>query len=239
MRVYGDASKEYQLGFQEPVTSVSEGIMRFHNDVMIVLVFIVVFVIFILGRIILEYREDVSKESDKVVHGVMIEVIWTVTPALILMVIAVPSFTLLYAMDEVVEPSMTVKVIGRQWNWCYEIDDGEEGIEYESYMINEEDLEVGELRLLEVDNRLILPVEKHIRLIVTASDVMHSFAIPSAGVKIDCIPGRLNEVTMYMKREGVYYGQCSELCGVNHAFMPICVEVVSVDEYIRRIGERE
>ena len=149
------------------------------------------------------------------------------------MIVGIPSFTLLYGIDEVIESDVTVKVVGNQWYWSYEYSDVESEVEFDSYMINDDELKIGELRLLEVDNRLVLPVEKHIRLIVTASDVLHSFAVPSFGVKVDGVPGRLNEVSTYVKRLGVYYGQCSELCGVNHSFMPICVEVVSVDDYIK------
>lgn len=235
-----DAGKDWGLGLQEPTTPIQEGIIAFHNDLMCVMVFVSSFVSFILYRIIWNYEERRSTSRSERVHGTLIEVIWTVTPGLILCLVAVPSFTLLYAVDEVIEPGLTVKVIGKQWYWTYEysdVDGEENGLEYDSYMLNEDDLEEGELRLLEVDNRLILPVETHVRLIVTASDVLHSFAVPSFGVKMDACPGRLNEVSLFVKREGVYYGQCSELCGVNHAFMPICVEVVSIPVYLEWISE--
>ena len=238
MRVYSDGIKEWQLGFQTPATAISESIIKFHNDLMLLLVFVVVFVGFLLFRTVWHFRSGRNKVVNKNVHGTVIEVVWTVIPAVLLMIVGIPSFTLLYGIDEVIESDVTVKVVGNQWYWSYEYSDVESEVEFDSYMINDDELKIGELRLLEVDNRLVLPVEKHIRLIVTASDVLHSFAVPSFGVKVDGVPGRLNEVSTYVKRLGVYYGQCSELCGVNHSFMPICVEVVSVDDYIKWLSEK-
>ena len=172
----------------------------------------------------------------------MIEVAWTVTPSLILMVIAVPSFALLYSMDEIVDPSITLKAIGHQWYWTYELSDystsDEESIVFDSYMIPEDDLTLGQLRLLEVDNRVVLPVQTHVRVIVTAADVLHSWAVPSLGVKCDAVPGRLNQTSFFLQREGVFYGQCSEICGANHGFMPIVVEGVSLDEYVSWISNK-
>lgn len=230
-----DGISSYQYGLQNPASPIAEGIWRFHNDLMGVMVFVVIFVGWMLGRSIVKYRSGVSKKSDGVVHGTLVEIVWTVTPAVVLGIVAVPSFTLLYAVEEIVEPEITVKAIGNQWYWSYEFNDTIKNtlaIEYDSYMLGEEDLELGELRLLDVDNRLVVPVETNIRMIVTASDVLHNWTVPALGVKIDACPGRLNEVCMFIKREGVYYGQCSELCGVNHAFMPICVIAVSKEEFI-------
>lgn len=142
-----------------------------------------------------------------------------------MILIAIPSFALLYAIDELIDPLVTMKVIGRQWYWSYETTDLASGreVSFDSYMVVEDDLELGDLRLLEVDNRLKLPVQTSVRLIVTASDVIHSWAVPSLGVKMDACPGRLNQVSLMIQRPGTYYGQCSELCGVNHSFMPIAV----------------
>jgi len=152
------------------------------------------------------------------------------------MFIAIPSFTLLYMMDEVIDPSITIKAIGHQWYWSYEysdyVDSDDEALVYDSYMTQEEDLSKGEFRLLEVDNRIVLPVNTNVRVICTSADVLHSFAIPSLGVKIDCVPGRLNQIGFNIKREGTFYGQCSELCGVNHGFMPIVVDVVPLEHYM-------
>lgn len=191
----------------------------------------------------------------KIVHGTVIEVIWTIIPTLILICIAIPSFSLLYSMDEIIEPHVTVKAIGYQWFWSYEYGQNQEDLgiqfnyltdvlkfnykveskiefEYDSVLIPDDELILGEHRLLEVDEPLVLPVDTHIRLIVTAGDVLHSWAVPALGIKIDAVPGRLSQVGLYIKRAGVFYGQCSELCGVNHGFMPIVVHAVSVDDYI-------
>lgn len=175
-------------------------------------------------------------------HGMLIEIIWTVTPAIILFIIAVPSFSLLYAMDEIISPTITIKTIGHQWYWSYEYSDYQteegEALNYESYMIPEEDLELGQFRLLEVDNNMVIPVNTHIRIIVSAADVLHSWAIPSLGIKCDAVPGRLNQTSVFVKREGLYYGQCSEICGVNHGFMPIVVEAVNLPQYISWISNK-
>lgn len=235
--IYADGIREMQLGIQDPASPLQEGIINFHHDLMVVMIFVVVFVGVILGRALYHFDESKSKVAKPEVHGTVIEIVWTIIPALILMVIAVPSFTLLYAVDEVVDPSLTVKVVGHQWYWSYELSDIGEGVEFDSYMIAEEDLAEGELRLLEVDNRLVIPAETHIRFIVTSADVLHCFAMPSFGIKLDACPGRLNEVSTFVKRPGVFYGQCSELCGVNHAFMPICVEVVKMADYLSWLEE--
>ena len=151
------------------------------------------------------------------------------------MIIAIPSFALLYSLDEVVNPSMTLKVIGHQWYWSYEYSDSSNPkniLNFDSYMKSEEDLTLGNFRLLEVDNRIVLPIKIHIRLLVTAADVLHSWAVPSLGIKVDACPGRLNQVFLFLKREGVFYGQCSEICGINHGFMPIVVQGVKIDKFI-------
>mmetsp|Transcript_19653 Transcript_19653/g.46915 ORF Transcript_19653/g.46915 Transcript_19653/m.46915 type:complete len:196 (+) Transcript_19653:757-1344(+) len=175
-------------------------------------------------------------------HGETIEVVWTVTPAIVLMIIGFPSFTLLYSMDEVIDPAVTLKVNGAQWYWIYEYSDyvKEDGepITFESYMVPEEDLEPGDLRLLEVDNRVVLPTNTHLRILVTAKDVIHCWAVPSLGIKMDCLPGRLNQVSAFIQREGLFYGQCSEICGINHSQMPIVVEAVSVDNYLKWLEEQ-
>jgi cytochrome c oxidase subunit 2 len=232
-----DAPVAWQLGLQDPATPVMEGIINFHNDLMVLLVFVVVFVSFMLWRIVHHFTHTQNPKSDGVVHGTMIEIIWTILPAIALMIVAVPSFALLYAVDEVVDPALTVKIVGHQWYWSYEYSDynqseDSEGISFDSYMLPEDELKVGDLRLLEVDNRLVLPVDTHIRLIITAADVLHSWAVPSFGVKMDATPGRLNQASLFIEREGVFYGQCSEICGINHGFMPICVEAVSINDFL-------
>lgn len=231
-----DAPEPWQLYFQEAATPTMEGIVNLHNDVMAIITFIAIFTGWMLFRTIYLFSADKIKVASKVVHGMTIELIWTIVPSLILVTIAIPSFALLYSMDEVIDPAITLKVIAHQWYWSYEYSDyntsEEDTIAFDSYMIQEDDLELGQLRLLEVDNRVILPVNTHIRVLITSTDVIHNWAIPSLGIKCDAYPGRLNQVNTFIKREGIFHGQCSELCGVNHGFMPIVVEAVSLKDYV-------
>lgn len=231
-----DYPLDRQLGFQDPSSPIMEEIINFHNYTMIYIVFIVIGVMWIMFELLRQFSKSTSFISHKyMIHGTLIELIWTITPALILVGIAFPSFKLLYLMDEILDAGITIKVIGHQWYWSYEYSDyatqNGQSIEFDSYMLGEDDLEVGDLRLLEVDNRVIVPKNTHVRVIVTSADVIHSWAVPSLGVKVDAIPGRLNQVSFLANREGVYYGQCSEICGVNHAFMPIAVEVTNLKKY--------
>jgi cytochrome c oxidase subunit 2 len=240
---FADASRPWQMDFQDPATPIMEGIINFHNHIMFFITVIVVFVSWLMVRCIYLFEESVNTKAEKWTHSTVLEIVWTIIPAVILMLIAIPSFALLFSMDEVIDPAITLKVVGHQWYWSYEYSDycsleGGESLNFDSYMIPEEDLTGGGLRLLEVDNRLVLPVNTHIRVLVTAADVLHSWAIPSFGVKIDACPGRLNQTSMFIKREGVYYGQCSEICGVNHGFMPIVVEAVNLENYVSWIAEK-
>jgi len=209
---------------------------------MAVIVFIGVFVAYLMVRCVQLFRKEVHPNADRVVHGTVLEIVWTITPAFILLVIAVPSFTLLYSVDEIIEPAVTLKAVGHQWYWSYEFSDyaNEEGetINFDAYMTPSDDLEQGALRLLDVDNRVVLPTQTHIRVIVTAADVLHCWGIPSLGIKLDGCPGRLNQTSMFIKRDGVFFGQCSEICGVNHGFMPICVEAVPLDDYVEWISTK-
>jgi len=233
---YLDAPEPWQVSFQDPATPIAHGIQSLHHDIFSILVVILFFVLWMLGRTVWHFHEEHNPIPSKILHGTTLEIVWTVTPSLILMVIAVPSFALLYSIEELVDPAMTIKAIGQQWYWTYEYSDymtsDEQSLAFDSYMIPDDDLEVGQLRLLEVDNRLVLPTNTHIRLIITAADVLHSWGVPSLGVKCDAVPGRLNQTSMFMTRQGIFYGQCSELCGVNHGFMPIVVEAVSLEDYI-------
>ena len=190
-----------------------------------------------LGSVIYYYNSQSWAFTHKYLnHGTLIELVWTITPALVLIAIAFPSFRLLYLLDEVISPTITIKVVGHQWYWSYEYSDyttdSGDSIDFDSYMIPESDLELGQFRLLDVDNRMIVPADCHIRLIVTGSDVLHSFAVPSLGIKMDAVPGRLNQTSILAERTGVFYGQCSEICGIWHGFMPIAVEAVSVQDYL-------
>jgi len=237
-----DAPLPWQIGFQDPATPLAQGIQVLHHDICLFMVVILTFVIWMLCRTLWHFHWTQNPIPSKIIHGTVIEVAWTVTPSLILMVIAVPSFALLYSMDEIVDPSITLKAIGHQWYWTYELSDystnDEESLVFDSYMVPEDDLTLGQLRLLEVDNRVVLPVQTHVRVIVTAADVLHSWAVPSLGVKCDAVPGRLNQTSFFLQREGVFYGQCSEICGANHGFMPIVVEGVSLDEYISWVSNK-
>lgn len=236
--------------FQDSASPIMEGIVNLHNYIFFYLIVVLIFVLFMLYNILMVYFYYVNNPSNsdellfryvvlknlKIVHGTWLEIIWTLLPSLILVLIAIPSFALLYSMDEIINPSLTLKVIGYQWYWAYEYSDyntrTRNSIAFDSYMIDENDLKKGDLRLLEVDNEAVLPVNTHIRVLLTAGDVLHSWAVPSLGVKTDAVPGRLNQIPMFIKRQGVYYGQCSELCGVNHGFMPIVIKACSLDSYL-------
>ena len=246
--IYCDAAVPWQFGIQDPATPVAEGIIRFHHDLMAILIWIVFFVGWMIFRILVNFHYKKHPYSSRMVHGSVLEIVWTIVPALILMFIAVPSFALLYSVDELIDPAITLKIIGHQWYWSYEYTNFYSGdnsgvwselgdVEFDSYMLSTEDLESGGLRLLEVDNRLLLPVNTHIRLLVTSADVLHCWAMPSFAIKLDACPGRLNQVSLFINRCGVFYGQCSEICGVNHGFMPIVVESVSVESYIAYLLE--
>ncbi|RYE23189.1 MAG: cytochrome c oxidase subunit II, partial [Sphingobacteriaceae bacterium] len=165
-------------------------------------------------------------------HGTVIELIWTILPAFVLVAIALPSFKALYLADEILSANLTLKVIGHQWYWSYAFDDIAEAISYDSYMLTADSLEPGQLRLLEVDNAVVLPIGTIIRLLGTSTDVIHSFAMPSLGLKVDCMPGRLNQATLLINRTGTFYGQCSELCGAFHSYMPIRMDVVSPKQFV-------
>ena len=214
-----------------------EAIVELHDNIMFYLVIILFGVVWILVSIIRNYVSDKSPISNKYLnHGTLIELIWTITPALILILIAFPSFKLLYLMDEVTDPSLSILVEGHQWYWSYQYPDflnsDEEFIEFDSYLVPEADLEEGALRLLEVDNRVIIPELTHVRFIITAADVIHSFAVPALGIKVDAYPGRLNQASVLINREGTFYGQCSEICGILHSSMPIVVESVSLEKFL-------
>ncbi len=236
-----DFAQEWQLGFQDPATPIMEGIVDLHHDIMFFLCLICIFVFYILSRTVFLFHFSKNNFS-KIVHGKVIEIVWTITPSLILAVMAIPSFALLYSMDEVINPAVTIKTVGHQWYWSYEYSDyniaQNESLSFDSYMVANEDLQKGQLRLLEVDNPIYLPVGTHVRFLITSDDVIHSWALPSFGVKVDACPGRLNQTSIYIKREGTFYGQCSEICGVNHGFMPICVKAVPLDTYVSWVSSQ-
>jgi len=247
-----DWPKNWQLSFQDPASPICEGIINLHHDIFFLLSFIAVFVIIVISLTVyyfdsMKYQRKYAYEA--IIHNTELEFVWTLIPCLILLMIALPSFALIYSIDDMSKANFTIKVIGHQWYWTYEYgeiaDDNTVLVDpltqkpktMDSYMIQESDLQIVVtpsykdflsqsklLRLLEVDNRLVLPWKEHIRVLVTSTDVLHSWAIPSLGIKMDACPGRLNQVSLFINRPGVFYGQCSEICGINHAFMPICIE---------------
>ena len=235
-----DAAEPWQLGSQDAATPMMQGIIDLHHDIFFFLILILVFVSWILVRTLWHFHYKKNPIPQRIVHGTTIEILWTIFPSIIPMFIAIPSFALLYSMDEVVvDPAITIKAIGHQWYWTYEYSDynssDEQSLTFDSYTIPEDDPELGQSRLLEVDNRVVVPAKTHLRIIVTSADVPHSWAVPSLGVKCDAVPGRLNQTSILVQREGVYYGQCSEICGTNHAFMPIVVEAVDRKDYANRV----
>ena len=229
--IYNDVAEDWQISFQDGASPVMDEISFLHDQVMFVSPVISVIILWLM------FRSVVNKYKYKLlVEGTVIEIVWTTIPAVILVFIAFPSLRLLYLMDEIMEPAMTIKVVGHQWYWSYEYSDYDvDSLEFDSYMVPTSDLEQGDNRLMEVDNCLVLPIQTHIRVLVTGADVIHSFAVPALGIKMDAVPGRLNQTNMFIKRSGLFYGQCSELCGTNHSFMPIVVRGVSLDKFINWI----
>jgi cytochrome c oxidase subunit II len=238
-----DTPAPWGIYFQDSATPQMEGLEELHDNIMFYLIIILFGVGWILVSIIRNYASNKALISHKYVnHGTLIELIWTIIPALILILIAFPSFKLLYLMDEVTDPAMSVLAEGHQWYWSYQYPDflNNDGdfIEFDSYIVPESDLEEGGLRMLEVDNKVILPELTHVRVIITAADVIHSFACPALGIKCDAYPGRLNQVSLFINREGIFYGQCSEICGILHSSMPIVIESVSIEKYLSWLEEQ-
>jgi cytochrome c oxidase subunit II len=221
----------WQTSFQEAATPLMEQITSFHTLLLIIITGITLFVLALLIWVVIKYNAKANPAPSKTTHNTTIEVLWTVIPVVILVVIAVPSFKLLYYADVIPEADMTIKATGNQWYWSYEYPD-HGNFTFDANMVATEDLKPGQPRLLESDNRIVVPVATVVRVQVTAADVLHSWAMPAFGVKVDAVPGRLNETWFGpVKQEGVYYGQCSELCGTRHGFMPIAVEVVSREKF--------
>jgi len=215
-----------QLGFQDAASPLIEELIFFHDHAITILIMIISLVGYAAACLILN-----KYTCRSLVEGQQIETIWTIVPAFILIFLALPSLRLLYLLDEVGDCNLTLKSIGHQWYWSYEYSDFL-NIEFDSYIIPTSDLERGDFRLLEVDHRVVLPVGTDIRVLVTSADVIHSWTVPSLGVKADAIPGRLNQLSFCIKYPGIFYGQCSEICGANHSFMPIVVEAVPLDNFI-------
>nr|QHT64905.1 cytochrome oxidase subunit 2 [Perinereis sp. PA-2020] len=219
-----------QLSLQDAATPIMTMLIAFHDHAMLVIIMVLTFVSYAMISLMAN-----KYTCRNIYEAQAVEAVWTVLPAFILLFLALPSLQLLYLTDEIVEPGVTVKAIGHQWYWSYEYTDFCD-IEFDSYMINTTDLIEGQFRLLEVDNRLVLPMNIEIRLLVSAADVIHSWTVPALGVKADAIPGRLNQLSFTLRRPGVFYGQCSEICGANHSFMPIAVESIDTTSFINWVN---
>lgn len=243
-----DAPERYQVFIQDPATESMEWLLNLHDSIMVNLVMVVAVIFFLVNNIIKQsnsnfyvfgdFRRNLSKQSESYFsHCQSLEIFWTIIPALILLSIASPTFDLLYALDDLVDPALVLKIIGHQWYWSYEytfislLGDFVTH-NFSSYIVNTNDLTLGSLRLLETDTRIKLPSNVHIRLLITSADVLHSWTIPSFGLKVDACPGRLCQASLFIKREGLFFGQCSEICGVNHGFMPIVVRAVNPTSFL-------
>ena len=222
--------KNWQLGYQKSVTPVMNDLVFMHDYILLpIITAISVFVLFLILYAVWKFRASKNPNPTKTSHNTLIEVLWTVIPCLILVVIAIPSFKLLYKQDIIPKADITIKAIGYQWYWGYEYPD--QKIAFEATMIETKDLKPGQPRLLATDKHVVVPVNKVVKVLITANDVLHAWALPAFGVKRDAVPGRINETWFKAEKEGIFYGQCSELCGIKHAFMPITVEVVSEEKY--------
>ena len=229
--------ENWQTHFQEAASVAMEHFVSFHHLLLIIIISVVVFVFVLLAYTCIRFHHKNNPIPSKFTHNVGIEILWTIVPCILLIIIAIPSFKLLYYVDTVGKMDMTVKVVGRQWFWQYEYPDS--NIAFDSYMVPDDQLKPGQIRLLDVDNPLVLPIDTDIRIVTTGGDVIHSFAMPSLGIKIDAIPGRANETWVRITKPGHYYGQCSSLCGVGHGFMPISLIAVSKEEYKTWVAEAQ
>jgi len=218
------------LGLQDSNSPIIEQLNFFHDHALLIIILVTLSVGYLIGTLFFN-----NLNNRYLLHGQTIEVIWTILPAIILLFIAFPSLRILYLLDEVNNPSISLKTIGHQWYWSYEYSDFS-GIEFDSYIIPQNEISLDTFRLLDVDNRVILPINNQIRILVSATDVLHSWAIPSLGVKIDASPGRLNQTNFFINRPGLFFGQCSEICGANHSFIPIVIESVPTNHFIKWIS---
>lgn len=228
-----------QLGFQPAASPVKHQMEQFHDLLLVIITVITIFVLLLLLYVIARYNAKANPKPSTTTHNTLLEIVWTAVPVLILLVIVVPSFKLLYFTDKTPEAAMTVKAIGKQWYWTYEYPDNG-NFTFDSYMLTDEDAaNQGKPRLLGADNYLVLPAETNIRFLVTAGDVLHAFAVPSLGIKRDAVPGRINETWARIEKPGIYYGQCSELCGARHGFMPIAIHALPKAEYDAWVKEAQ
>jgi len=220
----------WQLNLLPPASPSAVAIVEFHDWLLVIITLITLFVMGLLLWVMYRYSEKRNPTPTKTTHNTVLEIAWTAVPVIILVLIAIPSFKLLYAQEEIVDIDMTIKAIGRQWYWSYEYPD-HGNFTFDANMVPEDELQEGQPRLLTADAAVVLPVDTRIRILVTASDVLHNFAMPALGLKMDAVPGRINETWVSIDREGMYYGQCSEICGAGHSYMPIMIKAVSKAEF--------
>jgi cytochrome c oxidase subunit 2 len=232
------APHEWETGLQTAHSPMMERLSSFHDVLLIIIIVISAFVFVLMGIIVVRYNKRSNPTPQKWSHNTLLEMVWTAVPVIILLAIAIPSIRLLYYEDRAANPEMTIKAIGHQWFWSYEYPD-HEGIAFDAVIKEDSELAEGEPRLLATDNAVVLPVETDIRILTTADDVIHSFALPSLGIKLDAVPGRTNETWVRINDAGTYYGQCSELCGTNHGFMPIMVKAVPKDQFATWVAEKK
>jgi cytochrome c oxidase subunit 2 len=230
-------AEPWQMGLQEMVTNIGRDVSVFHDWLVYLITAISLFVLVLLVVVVVRFNEKANPTPSRTTHNTMLEVAWTIVPVLILVAIAIPSFRILREQLVIPPHDVVVKATGHSWYWSYEYPADQGGFRFESNMIPENELKPGQPRLLAVDNDMVVPVNKVVRMQITAADVLHNFAVPSFGIRLDAVPGRLNETWFMADREGVYYGQCSELCGNGHPYMPITVRVVSEQQYAAWLAE--
>jgi cytochrome c oxidase subunit 2 len=235
---YADKPAPWQIGFQESVTPIMDKFIAFHDLLLVVIFAVSIFVTLLLAYVCIKFRAKKNPVPSKTSHNTFIEIIWTVVPIIILVAITIPSMKTLYYNETIVDAEMTLKVIGNQWYWSYQYPD-HQNISFDSNIIRDENLKDGDIRLLSVDNQVVLPVDTTIRVQTTGADVIHNWAIPAFGTKLEAVPGKLNEGWIRVNKIGTYYGQCSELCGTGHGFMPISVRVVSKEEFANWVESKK
>jgi len=233
---WAEGPRPWEIGMQPPATPVKDRLSAFHDELLVIITLITLFVLGLLLYVIIRFHHRRHPVPTRTSHNTVIEMLWTVVPVLVLVIIAIPSFKLMYYMDRVPNPDMTIKVTGHQWYWTYEYPD-QNGLAFDSNLIPEADLKPGQKRLLDVDNPLVIPVDTVIRVYITGTDVIHSWFVPSFGVQEYAVVGRLNESWMKVEHPGVYYGQCNQICGINHAFMPIKIEAMSKGDFEHWLGD--
>jgi cytochrome c oxidase subunit 2 len=230
-------AEPWQVGMQEMVTNIGRDVSVFHDYLLLLITLISLFVLALLVVVVVKFNEKANPVPTRTTHNTMLEVAWTIVPVLILVAIAIPSFRILREQLIIPPHDIVVKATGHSWYWSYEYPSDQGGFRFESNMIPENELKPGQPRLLAVDNDMVVPIGKVVRMQITAADVLHNFAVPSFGIRLDAVPGRLNETWFRAEREGVYYGQCSELCGNGHPYMPITVRVVNEEQYAAWVAE--